>query len=469
MPLSPNKAISHIVLFAEPKRTSNKRTAVQRQVDWRRTALFLDKIVSTGLFYHFFLEDVTHQLSSIKNTALHQSSFTKFWISRILSSTSFQMLSVAIGWQMYTLTHDAFSLGYVGLAQFAPMVILTLVVGQIADRFDRRKIVSLCQLLESVVAGGLLMGTLFHWLGRDLILIAALTLGACRAFEGPSSSALLPQLVSKEMLPRAIAWSTSAGQTALILGPSVGGVLLSLGTEYVYVTATAALFIASILTLFIRTEYQVRRAVPVTKSSLFSGMVFVYRHPVILGTISLDLFAVLLGGATALLPIFAQDILHTGAWGLGLMRSAPAVGALFMSIVFAFFPLKKGYSAMLFGALTVFGLATILFSISQNLTLSLTALILIGASDVVSVVIRSSLVQLQTPDEMRGRVNAVNSLFIGTSNQLGEFESGMLAGLIGASPAVLVGGIGTIVVAGLWMFLFPSLRQIKSLEARSAE
>lgn len=397
------------------------------------------------------------------DSLLKQPSFAKFWTSRILSSSSFQMLSVAIGWQMYDLTHDAFSLGLVGLAQFAPMVVLTLVVGHVADRFDRRRIVFLCQLVEAVIAALLLMGSLAGWLGREQILLAAAIIGACRAFEGPSSSALLPQLVSKENLQQAISWSTSAGQTAQILGPSLGGLLFSLGAGAVYITSTVALLVAAVLTILIRMEQSVRKIEPVSLSSLFSGMVFVYRNPVILGTISLDLFAVLLGGATALLPIFAQDILNTGPWGLGLMRTAPAVGALLMSILFAYYPLKKAFGPTLFGALAVFGLATMLFAISTNLLVSLFALLIIGASDVVSVVIRSTLVQLQTPDEMRGRVNAVNSLFIGTSNQLGEFESGTLAGFVGAVPAALIGGLGTIVIAGLWMYLFPSLRRLRSL------
>jgi MFS family permease len=373
------------------------------------------------------------------------------------------MLSVAIGWQMYALTHDAFSLGFVGLAQFLPMVLLTLVVGHVADRFDRRRIVFLCQIIESGIAALLLFGNLAGWLGREQILLAAAIIGACRAFEGPSSSALLPQLVPKAILQQAIAWSTSAGQTAQILGPSLGGLLYSLGPSFIYTTASIALLIAGILTSLISMEQSSRKLEPVSIRSLFSGLVFVYRHPVILGTISLDLFAVLLGGATALLPIFAQDILHTGPWGLGLMRTAPAVGALLMSLTFAYFPLKKAFGPTLFGALAVFGMATMLFALSTNLFVSLVALFLIGASDVVSVVIRSSLVQLQTPDEMRGRVNAVNSLFIGTSNQLGEFESGMLAGFIGAVPAAFIGGLGTIAVAGLWMYLFPSLRRLRSL------
>lgn len=374
------------------------------------------------------------------------------------------MLSVAIGWQMYALTHDAFSLGLVGLAQFVPMVLLTLVVGQVADRFDRRRIVFICQIIEALIAGYLLYGSLSGWLGRTQILLSAGILGACRSFEGPSSSALLPQLVPKKILQQAIAWSTSAGQTAQIVGPSLGGVLYAIGPVFVYTTVTIALLVSAILTCLIRLKERIiKKSEPVTMRSMLMGIVFVYRHKVILGTISLDLFAVLLGGATALLPIFAQDILHTGPLGLGLMRTAPAVGALIMSMVLAYFPLKKAFGPILFGALGVFGIATMLFALSTNLIASLAALLIIGASDVVSVVIRSSLVQLQTPDEMRGRVNAVNSLFIGTSNQLGEFESGTLAGLIGAVPAAFIGGLGTVVVAGLWMYLFPSLRRIRSL------
>ncbi|UNO48945.1 MULTISPECIES: MFS transporter [Alicyclobacillus] len=397
------------------------------------------------------------------DSVLNQPSYTNYWVSRILSNTCFQMLSVAIGWQMYALTHSAFSLGFVGLAQFLPMVVLTLVVGHVADRFDRRVITLLCLIVEAMIAACLFAETFVGALERFQILLFAAGLGACRAFEGPASSALLPQIVRQDLVQQAVAWTTSGGQAAQILGPSLGGVLYSLGPNYVYSTVTVALVVASILNGFIRVEKTIRVHKRVSMQSLFEGLVFVYRHKVILGTISLDLFAVLLGGATALLPIFAQDILHTGAWGLGLMRSAPAVGALLMSIVFAYYPLKKAVGMTLFGALAVFGLATMLFAVSTHLVVSLIALFLVGASDVVSVVIRSSLVQLQTPDEMRGRVNAVNSLFIGTSNQLGEFESGMVAGFIGAVPAALIGGFGTLVVAGIWMYLFPSIRRIRSL------
>ncbi|MHC0035400.1 MFS transporter [Pseudoneobacillus sp. C159] len=392
----------------------------------------------------------------------HQS-FANFWFARILSSSSFQMLSVAIAWQMYDLTKDPFSLGFVGLAQFLPMVLLTFVVGQVADRFDRRKIVYICQFIESGIAALLLYANFTGGLNKEQIYLAAAILGACRAFEGPTSTSLLPQLVSRAILPQAISLSTTAGQTSQILGPALGGLLFSLGASFVYGTATVALLIASILTFFIKVEQVVRTTEPVSFRSVFMGLEFIFKKPIILGTISLDLFAVLLGGATALMPIFAQDILQTGPWGLGLLRTAPAIGALIVSVFLAYHPLKKAIGLKLFAALGVFGLSTMVFALSTNLILSLIALLFIGGSDVVSVVIRHSLVQLQTPDEMRGRVNAVNSLFIGTSNQLGEFESGMVAGLIGTVPAAFVGGVGTILVAGLWMYLFPSLRRIRSL------
>jgi MFS family permease len=373
------------------------------------------------------------------------------------------MLSVAIGWQMYESTKDAFDLGLVGLAQFIPMVLLTFIVGQVADRFDRRKVVALCQLVESLIAGLLLYGNLIGGLEREQMFLAAGILGACRAFEGPTATALLPQLVTKKLLPQAISLSTMAGQTSQIMGPALGGLLLSLGSTYVYGTAFIALFVASVLSITIRAELMVRKIEPVSFKSIFMGLEYVFSKPIILGTISLDLFAVLLGGVTALLPIFAQDILQTGPWGLGLLRTAPAIGALLVSIVLGYYPLKRALGSTLFGALAVFGIATMVFSFSTNLILSLVALFFIGGSDVVSVVIRHSLVQLQTPDEMRGRVSAVNSLFVGTSNQLGEFRAGMVGGFFGAGPAAFIGGLGTVAVAGLWMYFFPSLRKLKSL------
>jgi MFS family permease len=413
---------------------------------------------------------VSLNLSISANSLLKQPVFTKFWTARVLSSTSFQMLSVAIGWQMYALTNDAFSLGLVGLFQFIPMVLLTLFVGQAADRFDRRRIVYLSLIIEGMTAGFLLLGNIGGWLGREQILMAAAVIGACRAFEGPTSSALLPQLVSKNILPQAISMNTTGIQTALILGPTIGGLLFALGAVSVYITAALALLVSALLTYLLHVERTSKeKSEPVTMRSLFLGLEFVFRRPVILGTISLDLFVVLLGGATALMPIFAQDILRTGPWGLGLMRTAPAVGALIVSMIMAYFPLKKAVGLKLFAALAVFGLATMLFAVSTNLIVSLIALAFVGGSDVISMVIRSSLVQLQTPDELRGRVNAVNSLFVGTSSQLGEFESGMLASFTGAARAAFIGGVGTLAVAGLWMYLFPSIRNLQTLEGASSD
>lgn len=403
-------------------------------------------------------------LNPSENNILKQPYFAKFWLSRILSSTSFQMLSVAIGWQMYEITNDAFSLGMVGLAQFIPMMLLTLFVGHIADRYDRRKIVYISLLIESFTSVFLFVGSVNGWLGREEILFSAAMIGACRAFEGATANSLLPQIVSRNILPRAISMSTTAIQTALILGPTIGGILLAFGASTVYLMSAIALMISAIFTFLIKVEQaRERKLTTVTLRSFFMGLEFIARKPVILGAISMDLFVVLLGGVTALLPIFAQDILQTGPWGLGLLRAAPAVGAILVSAVLAYFPLQKSVGITLFGAIAVYGLSTMLFAISTNLILSLLALMVIGGSDVISMVIRSSLVQLQTPDELRGRVNAVNSLFTGTSFQLGEFRAGMMAGFIGVVPAVFFGGIGSILVAGLWMHFFPSIRKLQSL------
>ncbi len=390
--------------------------------------------------------------------------FALFWTARVMSSVAFQMMSVAIGWQVYSITHSAFALGLVGLAQFLPMFVLTLVVGHVADRYDRRTIAYICQTVESVAA---LMLCLYAWRGWNhagpIYAIAAIT-GAARAFESPSMAALLPNLVARNQLQHASAWSTSANQTAQILGPAMGGLLYGLGASTVYGAVCVAFLVAAFAVGAIKIESAVRVRAPLSFEALFSGIGFIRSKPVILGALSLDLFAVLLGGATALLPVFARDILHTGPWGLGILRAAPAVGALAGSIWLAHFPLRRRAGTALFAGVIAFGIATIVFGLSRNVYLSLIALAALGASDVISVVVRMSLVQLQTPDEMRGRVGAINSLFIGTSNQLGEFESGMTAGLFGAVPAVLIGGFGTIIVALLWMRLFPALRATRTLE-----
>ncbi|MEA3090198.1 MAG: hypothetical protein QOJ04_1540 [Caballeronia sp.] len=381
-----------------------------------------------------------------------------------MSSVAFQMMSVAIGWQIYSITHSAFALGLVGLSQFLPMFMLTLVVGHVADRYDRRTIAFICQAIQGIAALTLCVAT---WRGvpsQGLIYLVAAIAGSARAFESPSMAALLPNLIPRAQLQYATAWSTSANQTAQILGPAMGGLLYGLGALTVYGAVAVAFIGAAVVLSSIRIEQVVRTRTPLTLESLFSGIAFIRRKPVILGALSLDLFAVLLGGATALLPVFAHDILHAGPWALGVLRAAPAVGALAGSIYLAHFPLRKRAGMALFGGVIAFGIATIVFGLSRNLYVSLIALAALGASDVISVVVRMSLVQLQTPDDMRGRVGAINSLFIGTSNQLGEFESGMTAGLFGAVPAVLIGGVGTIAVALLWMRLFPGLRATRSLE-----
>jgi len=395
---------------------------------------------------------------------LSQRPFRHFLISRFGSFVAFQMLSVALGWQMYDLTHSAMSLGLIGLAQFIPQLGLTLVVGHVADRYNRRRIVLACQLAEALVALTLLAGSLGQALTPYALYGCALLLGAARAFESPSLHAIAPRLVAAESLPRALALSAATMQTGIILGPALGGAIYAIGSAAVY-AASGVCWLAAALaigTLPYRHNGEPRN----TASSVFAGVAYIRQQPVILGAISLDLFAVLLGGATALLPIYARDILHTGPLGLGLLRSAPAVGALATSLYLARRPLQRRVGKIMFGAVALFGLATIVFGLSSTFALSLAALALLGASDMVSVVIRATLVQLETPDEMRGRVSAVNAVFIGTSNQLGEFESGLTAAWFGAEPAVVLGGIGTLLVVALWMKWFPELTRRERMAAQ---
>lgn len=388
-----------------------------------------------------------------------------FLFGRMGSSIAFQMLGVAVGWQMYALTSSAWYLGLVGLAQFLPMVLLTLVAGHAADRYDRRTIARTCQFVEALAAAVLVLGGSYHWLGKEALLAVMCVIGSARAFEYPTMHALVPRLVPREHLPRALALSASANQTATIVGPAIGGLLYAAGVTTVYSTISVLFLAACILISGIRPSDTLTTEAAGDRS-LFAGISFIKQHPVVLGAISLDLFAVLLGGATALLPIYARDILVTGPWGLGLLRSAPAAGALAMSLWLARRPLKRRVGRTMFRAVAVFGIATIVFALSRLFWLSLVALVVLGAADVISVVIRSSLVQIETPDAMRGRVSAVNSLFIGTSNQLGEFESGTTAALFGTVPSVLIGGIGTLLVVGLWIRLFPQLAQIDTLGKR---
>ena len=386
-------------------------------------------------------------------------SFRLFWIERSLSSLSFQMTAVALGWLIYDRTGSAASLGLIGLFQFAPQVVLTFLVGHVADRYDRRIIIATCQAVESVTVLVLTLGIVGGWLHTGGIYLAVAMFGGARAFEQPTNSALMPGTVPAAVLPRAVAVSSTAMQTAAIIGPALGGLLYGIGPAVPFGSAAAGFLAASIAVASLRLERAPPRREPVSLASVFSGLRFIRDRPIVLGTISLDLVAVLLGGTTALLPIYARTILHTGPWGLGLLRLAPALGALAMGVVISLVPLQRHVGLKMFAAVLVFGLATLVFAVSTNVAVSVLALVVLGASDNISVVIRSSLVQLLTPHDMLGRVSAVNSLFIGTSNQLGEFESGMTAALLGTVPAAVLGGLGTVAIVFIWMALFPSLRR----------
>ncbi len=394
--------------------------------------------------------------------------FVAFWFARIASGFGFQMLSVAVGWQIYAITGRAFDLGLIGLVQFVPSVLMALPAGHVADQFERRRIVLLGQVVEWVAIALLAGMSLAHGIHEAGILLLVLVIGVAKAFEFPALQSMLPALVPPTILPRAMAVNASAGQAAMIMGPALGGFLYVAGPGVVYTTCAALYLVSVVLMARLRYEHTPPKREPATLKTVFAGVHFIRARKDVLGVISLDLFAVLLGGATALLPIFAKDILHTGAWGLGLLRAAPAVGALLMSLWLARHDMQRRVGAIMFASVAGFGVATLVFAVSTTLWLSLAALFALGAFDMVSMVIRGALVQLDTPDAMRGRVSAVNAIFINTSNQLGEFESGMLAAWIGAVNATVLGGIGTLLVVGLWMAMFPTLRRRQRLHVEAA-
>ena len=389
--------------------------------------------------------------------------FLSFLASRALSSMAFQGTGVAIGWLVYDQTRNPFDLGLIGLCQFLPMVVLTFVVGHVADSFDRRRIGLICQAIEAVTLTVIALGVWQGWLGLAGIFSAVAILGAAQAFERPTMAALLPGIVPAASLPQAIANSTSVMQTAMIVGPALSGLLYGVHPVVPFVVSAAMFLLASFAVTSIPRLAPLPRREPVTLQSVFAGAAFIRSKPVMLGTISLDLFAVLLGGATALLPVFARDILNAGPIGLGLLRTAPAIGAVSMSLLLTRFPLTRNVGKTMLVAVALFGAATILFAFSSNIFLSIAMLLTLGAADTISVVVRTSLVQLLTPDAMRGRVNAINSLFIGTSNQLGEFESGLAASILGPVWAVALGGLGTIAIVVLWTRLFPALPKVQTL------
>lgn len=395
-------------------------------------------------------------MTSSFSELLAQRQFMRFWLARIFGVSAHQMLMLAISWHMYELTGSAWDLGLVGLFQFIPALVMALPAGHVIDRLHRGRIFATCMLVLALVAVVLGVATWQAQASRELIFIVAWVLGVTRAFQMPAQQAITPLLVPKHLFQRAIALSSTGVEVSVIGGPAIGGVLYLSGALTVYSVCAVLFTLSMLLTLWVRYEHVVRHN-SLSWQSLFAGVTFVWERKVLLGAISLDLFAVLLGGATALLPIFARDILHVGPDGLGLLRAAPAAGALCMSIVITRWPIQRQVGYKLLAAVAVFGLASSVFGISDSFVLSLAALAVTGAADNISVVTRLTLMQLETPDEMRGRVAAVNGVFIGASNELGEFESGLTAALCGPVASVVAGGVGTVLIAVSWLKLFPAL------------
>jgi MFS family permease len=397
--------------------------------------------------------------------AFHYPNFRWYMSARFLVTISSEMQSVAVAWQVYELTHRPLDLGLVGLAQFLPGIFLFLVAGHAADRIARQRILQSCYAAFSLCSLLLLFFTLRGMGSAYPIYLVLLGNGAVRAFNGPASQAFLPLLVPREHFPNAVAWGSSIFQTATIAGPMVGGLLYGItgSPAPVYTCAAIAYMMAFLLMLQISPPVMKRSGDNASSAMVLDGLRYIWRNKLILGAISLDLFAVLLGGAVALLPVYAREILNVGASGLGILRSAPGVGAVLMAIVVAHWPLRRNAGAAMLWCVAGFGLFTVVFGLSRDLALSLAALVLLGAFDMISVIVRHTMIQLATPDEMRGRVSAVNMVFIGASNEVGQFESGITAQWLGTIPAVVLGGIGTVVIVALWTRLFPSLRQVDRL------
>jgi MFS family permease len=393
--------------------------------------------------------------------------FLLFQIARFLIVSAVEMQAVAVGWQVYQITKRPLDLGYVGLAQFLPGILLFPISGHASDRFERRNVLSACYAGYALCFALLLA---LSWRGVPSIApiyVVLVMIGIVRSFNGPASRSILPQLVPQEHFANAVAWNATIFQASTVLGPSFGGIVYAAfrGPSAVYVIAMVTAIGATVTTFRIKPEVKARPREPLNLKTLFAGLHFIRNNKLILGAISLDLFAVMLGGAVALLPVYAREILHTGPWGLGLLRTAPGVGAALMAILLAHWPLRGNSGPKLLWAVAGFGVFTIIFGLSHNLTVSLIALVLLGASDMISVIIRATLTLLATPDEMRGRVTAVDMIFIGTSNEFGQFESGVTAQWFGTVPAVVLGGVGTVLVVTLWAWWFPDLRRAGELHS----
>jgi MFS family permease len=404
------------------------------------------------------------QGAPLSDRAFDYPSYRLYWAARFLLVFALQVLSVSVGWQIYDQTRDPFLLGLVGLVQFLPSPLLVLVTGSVADRYNRRRIMATCMAVQALCAGALL--TLLHQ-GLTAIwpVYAVLCVfGVARAFMGPAVQSLLANLLPPVALANGIALNSSSFQVATITGPVAGGLLYGISSEVSYSVSIAFFLLAGLLTLLIPKPAQRTSSAPVSTEALLAGFRYIWKQPVILGAMSLDMVAVMLGGATALLPVFAHDILDVGPWGLGALRSAVAVGALLMSLWLLRNPLRDDAGFILFVSVAVYGVAIVVFGLSNIVWLSVLALVVVGAADMVSVFIRQTLVQLKTPDELRGRVSAVNMTFIGASNELGEFRAGSMAAVIGAVPAVVIGGVGALITAGLWARLFPGLRNVRHLD-----
>ncbi|WP_182086162.1 MFS transporter [Aureimonas sp. ME7] len=398
--------------------------------------------------------------------AFRNSRFLRYWLSRFLSAFAVQIVAVSVGWQIYDLTRDPLDLGLVGLSQFLPALVLVFVTGTVADRYSRRHIMGTAIGVQTLGAALLLFLTYRNLVTPVPIFAILVLLGVARAFFTPAASSLVVNLVTKDELANAIAWNSSSWQIASIVGPVAGGLLYGFSPHVAYASALILFLLAGALILTIPAPAQHTSREPASFSTVVAGFRYIWHEKIVLGAISLDLFAVLLGGAVALMPVFARDVLEVGPWGLGMLRAAPGVGAILTAIWLAAHPVKDHAGLVMFAFVALFGAFTVLFGLSTLPWLSILALALMGAADMISVYIREILLQLWTPDEVRGRVNAVNSVFVGASNELGEFRAGVMAALIGVVPATVIGGFATIGVAAVWAWAFPQLRRARSLAAR---